>query len=566
MPYRFWSYPKSARNYFENLDAKSSTIPSHTDDDRLSARHVGPRFLCFLDQISEANPRGRLEPEVWLKQHPGETQPNYIFISYTAERQFERPCPIGWAEIKKSGSSTCRCKIVLFGFGGSTNLSGSKCVLNRTDADALHRISIIAAQQAEVSAYWTDQCCMSRNSDAEFSDDVYRISDVVRASQKMIIVVGRTACDTLPAADSTLSLLQEWASRMWTWPEILLAPAGRPITIYTRDTKTPTPIEITKLNFAVQVFSDANIARQLIDHYEHTLGLSRLELVVLALNTLKSRATKKFLEGDLSYALMGLLRQRPLVDGSDTAFQAFARLSLVNDSDRLLERMICLLPSEDLSKQHLTGEERIEHRRHYWTNMSDRWGAKLWDIEPYCQVAAIAEDDTVVIDGAYGATIHWDQFQRVAITTRETWSRMLGRICVRGTPGWFFMSVLLLLFGQSDTTSKAFGAILLIFSLILILLSPILILHIYSGKVWNSQPWLFGFEGHLDLRVIERKIFGFPCGRLAWAPYASHLSKHRVKTDFLIDECEGIDPFGGGQTVRTGLSMRLFTVVDTMTM
>lgn len=110
VPYRFWSYPKSARNYFENLDAKGSA-PTHTEDSRLSARYVGPRFLCFLDQISPSNPRGRLEPENWLEMHPGETLPNYIFISYTAEKQFERPCAAGWVEIKKTGSSTCTCKV-----------------------------------------------------------------------------------------------------------------------------------------------------------------------------------------------------------------------------------------------------------------------------------------------------------------------------------------------------------------------------------------------------------------------------------------------------------------------
>lgn len=113
-PYRCWSYPKSARNYYENLDAKSLVSSSHTDDDRLSARHVNPRFLCFLDEISDNNPRGRLEPEVWLRKKGGHSQPNYIFISYTAEKQFERPCSDGWAEIKTSGSSSCKCEVIVF--------------------------------------------------------------------------------------------------------------------------------------------------------------------------------------------------------------------------------------------------------------------------------------------------------------------------------------------------------------------------------------------------------------------------------------------------------------------
>ena len=39
----------------------------------------------------------------------------------------------------------------------------------------------------------------------------------------------------------------------------------------------------------------------------------------------------------------GLLRQRPVVDRTDSEFQAFARLSLANDSDSLLEGLMCLL-------------------------------------------------------------------------------------------------------------------------------------------------------------------------------------------------------------------------------
>ena len=115
VPYRFWSYPKSARNYYENQDAKSTLAITYTDDARLSQRWVLPRYLCFLDQISESNPRGRVKPEDWIRAHGGEIQPTYIFISYTAEQQFERPCPNGWAQIKKTGVSSCTCKFAIHG-------------------------------------------------------------------------------------------------------------------------------------------------------------------------------------------------------------------------------------------------------------------------------------------------------------------------------------------------------------------------------------------------------------------------------------------------------------------
>ena len=172
-------------------------------------------------------------------------------------------------------------------------MTGNSCTNPIPDAVALHRIAYVAAQHAEVPAYWTDQCCMFRETDiadpdfhlkekaetdlkkmaetdpkireairkSEFSKDVYRIADVMRAAQKMVIIVGRSGKDTLPAEDSTLGLLKQWATRMWTWPELLLSPGGKPITIYTRGTTETTPIEISsKLNFVGQVFEDADVA------------------------------------------------------------------------------------------------------------------------------------------------------------------------------------------------------------------------------------------------------------------------------------------------------------------
>jgi hypothetical protein len=64
---------------------------------------------------------------------------------------------------------------------------------------------------------------------------------------------------------------------------------------------------------------------QLVDHYEGNLILNQLELVTLALECLHSRKTSLKFQGDVSYALMGLLRIRPKIDQSDSAFQAFAR-------------------------------------------------------------------------------------------------------------------------------------------------------------------------------------------------------------------------------------------------
>ena len=112
---------------------------------------------------------------------------------------------------------------------------------------------------------------------------------------------------------------------MWTFPEVLLSREGQPIKVYIRNTDLSQPIVYHKNQFADEVWTDAPTSRQLIDHYEGNLILNRLELITIALHCLYSRQTTEKFMGDHSYALMGLLRVRPTIDESDTAFQAFAR-------------------------------------------------------------------------------------------------------------------------------------------------------------------------------------------------------------------------------------------------
>lgn len=110
VPYRFWSYPKTARNYYENRGVEGLQNFSHTNDLRLSNRYILPRYLCFLDARSKDNPRGRLTPQEWMDKHDTSTQPSFIFISYTGEKQFGRPCPIGGDQFKTSGINSCPCE------------------------------------------------------------------------------------------------------------------------------------------------------------------------------------------------------------------------------------------------------------------------------------------------------------------------------------------------------------------------------------------------------------------------------------------------------------------------
>jgi hypothetical protein len=131
-------------------------------------------------------------------------------------------------------------------------------------------------------------------------------------------------------------------------------------------------------------------------------------------------------DGDMSYALMGLLRRRPKVNQWDTDFEAFARLSLANDSNMLLERLICMLP----------------HRRdNKWHTIQDEWGVRLWDIYPTCQIAGIGENQTVILDGAFGATIRWKSLAQVAFIRRNTGMRTFLKFLLRGLPIYFIIGV-----------------------------------------------------------------------------------------------------------------------------
>jgi len=131
----------------------------------------------------------------------------------------------------------------------------------------------------------------------------------------------------LPPSNRTQSdLLKEWGSRMWTFPEVLLSP-GDSVSLYTLESlENSTPVEVHKNQFAARAWpKDADVSRLLTDHYLGNTQLSRLELAVFGLKCLWSRQTSAYLEGDQAYALMGLLRARPKIERSDSAFQAFAR-------------------------------------------------------------------------------------------------------------------------------------------------------------------------------------------------------------------------------------------------
>lgn len=324
---------------------------------------------------------------------------------------------------------------------------------------------------------------------------------------------------------------------MWTLPEIVLS-KGDTVTVYgcgQRD-RPDLPLvefgEIPKALFPSRAWGDPLTSRQLIEHYSN-LHLSRLELVKIALECLMSRRFKALHPGDRVYVLMGLLRIRPPIDKTDSSFQAFARLSLPQDSDRLMERLICLLP---------------EAPDQNWELMTDQYKASLWDIYPETQVCGIGENDTVVVDNAKGAQIQWSGFTEVRLLRNLTTKRMIFLYLVVYSPLFFFIGAFLV--GATDRrkweTSYNFGSanaerrpnpiyqagvgIMVVTLFLFIIPAPYFIWNLYAGKIWSSEPCFFGIEGYLPIERIEERLFG-PLGekdrRLRWSAWGSPLSRHR---------------------------------------
>ena len=305
--------------------------------------------------------------------------------------------------------------------------------------------------------------------------------------------------------------------------------------------------------------------------------------MTIALHCLHNRHTTEYLPGDLSYALMGLLRQRPQICFTDSAFQAFARLSLANDSNVLLERLVVLLAHSPYDS---------------WYSLQDHWNASLWDIYPKTQVCGIGENETFILDAARADDIRWKSFSRVILRGNNTKKRKLARILlsVAGLFLVFTITMIAVLAGvisaeadsgeavedaefkkttQTNTAQIAFGAIPLLLIAPIVLLSPYLVKTIYLGKVWSAEPWFFGIEGYMSLPELERCLFGAELGRLSWSATGSSLSRHKMENSQEFENyCQGQDPSTYPDInarikkarESTSSEEKIFTLVDTSTM
>ncbi len=146
------------------------------------------------------------------------------------------------------------------------------------------------------------------------------------------------------------------------------------------------------------------------------MNLSRIELISEGLEALATRHVKDedkstFTSADIAYALIALVHHRPMMNPEGTLFQVLARLSLASDSDRIVERMMSMLPNHKKSS-------------HKSFVLHDQLGANLWDIEPLCEVAGVCEDREIILDGCRGISIRWKDIPEIAPVRRFAWKRL----------------------------------------------------------------------------------------------------------------------------------------------
>lgn len=623
--------PRTAASSRASSDQGSSTTAvEEPDEEALMERGFGPSHLCFLKYDKDGNPIDYESHKVtdWVRDHGGHSETDYVFLSYT-RAQFG---VFTEEDLNDKGITDMETRRNLLRIG-------------EFDRATLKKYGIKAAHQAGLKAFWWDFECI-RTTDGSTAAtvnnlEVYRICEVARAAHSMVVLVGPTVDSKMPrtkippfsteAYDDWVAesgkmynpaafteWMQVWGSRLWTFPEILLVPPQRPVKVFAIGGPSP-PEQWEKRNFASRsVWKDAKLVRQLIDHYESSIHLEPLELFSLALECFHNRyqVQNKRFDGDPAYALMGLLRRRPVIDTTDTEFAAFARLSLANNSEGFLERLVCVQPLE-VNKP--------------WHYQKDFWGSNLWDIQPKCQVAGIADDETVILDGAYGATIRWNaskvvllgriaspsgslaildandtqlSVEPVPFVTRRTWRRTLSQWLLRGNSlhlaiaTFFAFGFAFNVFnanaqakrvkaendrmtqlGLSPSTTDPPGAsplqigglVLSIFELMvttgILLAAPALILNFYVGKFWDTQASFVGMEGvPSDLGTIEAYLFGCNHGRLSWSAAGSALSRHRESAADEKGACIGLPPRPRCDAGESGDALRPFTVVDTFSM
>ncbi|KAJ5777308.1 hypothetical protein N7520_000554 [Penicillium odoratum] len=469
-------------------------------------------------------------------------------------------------------------------------------------------------KEEPVKAFWVDTDCVSHENKLDEARDINSICDAVRCARRVYILLPSDS-----AEDKKI-----WGKRVWTLPEVLLA-AEKIRYCITPEWKLPsvgnkstdTVFYDVSLSDMYNSFWDAfdpistatttesngerpeDAISHLIDHYTNRTKLSELQLFTFAVQAMAKLVTgdvEGYTTTSMAYAAMGLLSYRITPDEEDDTFQAIARLSLVNDSNEMLERLVCLWPSYRStipSKSSIQGEERyaVAGSEALLRNIADQdqYSVHLWDIEPSCEVVGIGSDKytpTVILDRCRGIPIRWKSFPEVQYVQNFTSLRANISQFIVWMGAWFllagfnlFATVISLAFAgvNGGTTLNIdqymYGILLYVgVAWIISCFSPRAVRYLCSGGSSGLSCHMVGFEGTMTLREIEKAIYGNFNDRLSYAPsstiFSQSLRHPKIRMGVEPRDKYG-DPLGRDHWEQErkvhGIpdTHRLFTIVDT---
>ncbi|KAG2141183.1 uncharacterized protein EDB93DRAFT_1089549 [Suillus bovinus] len=431
------------------------------------------------------------------------------------------------------------------------------------DNEAVQKAQFIQEVRAAVlgqkyNAYWLDLECVGETP-LEKNRDLYCMADVYRVADVTLIMLGKSR-----AGED--ECWKGWGRRVWTMPEALLSPHLR---YKFRDQEAVTPLSLFELaNLAYTKYDDE---RAIINAYSGKDPLERLERLMLLKSAIWRRGTAALAPGvapppsnlkmigdseksivggpypaERVYALMGFFEHRIKPNHSEDDLHALVRLSMANDNDRIVERMVSMLPS--------TITETA-----CWYSDDDIYHANLWDIIPEIQVAGVTESGALVIDGCRMASIRWKDFPEIAFESTDSLRRnIIGFIPYIALPALFTgLSIF--------ATSRMGGITLIAIGFVLLLMSPWMFIFSKSGRIITAQPWLIGVKGAISIKEVEKHLYGgvrahFP--GIYFTPSGSKFSRpeggpHRGGSPAQYDDAKQADSHGGPDAGH------IYTLIDT---